>query len=133
MGLPPGIAALCPKTFPRGIITADIIRLRADKDKVLPEYLVEVLNSERAKESVEGITGGQTRPKITLRDYKNIRVGLPPLNEQRRIVEMIVPFDQNEAIHQKRLDILCDVKRGLMSDLLTGRVQVSADLPMAAE
>ncbi|MEP9400149.1 restriction endonuclease subunit S [Mesorhizobium sp. KR2-14] len=133
MGLPPGIAALCPEDFPCGIVTADIIRLRPNRTKVDPAFLVELLNGDRARKAVEEITGGQTRPKITLRDYKNVKVALPQTSEQRLIREGIAPFQTCIEGQEEQLTVLEALKKALMSDLLTGRKRVSDGFLMAAE
>ena len=89
MGLPPGISAVYPDLLGTGIITADIIRLRPNLDIVEPEYLSYVANSRFFRQQVRMITAGQTRPKLTLADFKKLIVYLPSLDEQRRLLELM--------------------------------------------
>lgn len=89
MGLPPGIAAVYPELLGTGIITADIIRLRPNLGVVEPEYLAYVANSRFFRQQVRMITAGQTRPKLTLSDFKKLIVYLPNLDEQRKFLALM--------------------------------------------
>lgn len=99
MGLPPCVAAVYPLTESPGIVTADIIKMSVDENIADRMYVAQFLNSELAKGQVAAITFGNTRPKVTLRDFKEIRLPLPPLAEQRRIAEVL---DRTEALLTKR-------------------------------
>ncbi|PYB77582.1 restriction endonuclease subunit S [Rhizobium wuzhouense] len=133
MGLPPGIAAEIPPSFENSIVTADIVRLRPNTKIASSAFLAIALNGERVADAVAEITGGQTRPKITLRDYKSISLALPPIEEQRDIVANVEPFKTLIEQEASKLDRLLTIKSALMSDLLTGRKRVTDALPMAAE
>jgi type I restriction enzyme, S subunit len=99
MGLPPCVAAVYPDSEPPGIVTADIIKFSVDDTKLDRKYAAYFLNTEFAKSQIAGITFGITRPKVTLRDFKELRLPFPPLSEQRRIVEVL---DRAEALRAKR-------------------------------
>jgi type I restriction enzyme S subunit len=133
MGFPPCIACLHPHDFPAAIITADMIRLRVSRrDIAIPEYISGALNSEAVLAQVRAITGGVTRPKITLADFRSLRVAYPPVDEQKLI------FDRLALIDGLIDDLLSEVaklnlqKSGLMQDLLTGKVSVAPLLESAA-
>jgi Type I restriction modification DNA specificity domain len=44
-------------------------------------------------------TLGVTRPKLTLKDFRTLRLLLPPLPEQRRIADIL---DKADAVRRKR-------------------------------
>ena len=48
---------------------------------------------------------------------------LPPLPEQRRITEILSSVDDQIAANRASAEQLRRLKRGLMDDLLTGRVR----------
>ena len=125
MGLPPCIAAVYPNTMPSGVITADVIRLRPRVDIATSFWLAAYINSPRFAACVRKITGGVTRPKVTLADFREQPVLLPSVEEQQRIENMVramtCEIEEVEAESRK----LLMVKSGLMTDLLTGRVRVS--------
>lgn len=99
MGTPPCIAAVYPASRPPGVVTADIIKLTADETIVNSKFLAYFLNAGIAREQVAKITFGITRPKVTLRDFKELQVPLPPLADQLRIAGVL---DQAEALRAKR-------------------------------
>lgn len=115
MGLPPCIAASYPMDAPDGIITADIIKVTPDPSQVDPAYLVRFLNSQLAREQVARFTFGVTRPKVTLKDFRGLRVHLPPLPEQRRIADIL---DKADAIRRKRRDAITLTEELLRSTFL---------------
>jgi type I restriction enzyme, S subunit len=84
MGTPPGIAAAYPTNMQEGIVTADIVRIRPDLERIETAYLTSALNSAYVKAQIKRITEGVTRPKITLRAFRQMRIPMPPLDLQRR-------------------------------------------------
>ncbi|SCL43337.1 restriction endonuclease subunit S [Micromonospora aurantiaca (nom. illeg.)] len=124
MGLPPGIAAVYPYEMPAGVITADVIRVRPNLDLVRPQWLSLVLNMEPVRRQVSAITGGVTRPKITLRDYRQIRIPLPGLDEQDSILDVVNAYDRRASHLTSELAKLNQVRKGLMHELIGGRMSV---------
>ena len=57
----------------------------------------------------------------------NIVVEIPPLEEQRRIAAVLQACDQEIALLEQKRDLIRQQKQGLMQQLLTGRVRVTAD------
>ena len=125
MGAPPGLAALYASDMSNGIVTADIIRIRPDRRRVAPSFLVNALNSSETKVQVRAITGGQTRPKLTLRDYRRVRVPLPSSAEQVSISDMLSTVDTLVRASEQNLVRKAQLKSGLLQDLLTGTVRVT--------
>jgi type I restriction enzyme, S subunit len=68
---------------------ADCLRLRCDPDRIVPEYLVQFLNSDALQSQANGLVHGQTRPRVNLSQLRSVRVPLPPLPEQRRIARIL--------------------------------------------
>jgi len=124
MGLPPAVAAVYPSTMPSGIVTADIIRLRPDLARVRSEWFATYLNSLPVRSQVAAITGGVTRPKITLHDFRNVQVAVPTLGEQDRLLAALEGVNERERRERHSLAKLLLLKQGLMDDLLTGRVRI---------
>ncbi len=90
------------------------------------------MNSQVVIKQVEQITAGVTRPKVTLRDVRNLMILLPNVEEQDRILERFhwaeLRIQNEEGLVQK----LSDQKSALMNDLLTGRVRVTPLIDPAA-
>ncbi|WP_299199385.1 restriction endonuclease subunit S [Thermocrinis sp.] len=68
---------------------------------------------------------GTTRQKLNQSVMKNILIPLPPLSEQKRIAEILSQIDQVIEKEEKYKQKLERLKKGLMEDLLTGKVRVN--------
>jgi len=122
VGDPPAIAALYQDKT-RSIMTQDVIRIRPKED-VSPMFLVNLLNSKFAKDEVKRIEIKGTRKRVSLTEYKKIRLPLPTHKEQKIIANILNSFDKQLEATENELIRLEKVKRGLMQDLLTGTVRV---------
>lgn len=131
MGLPPCVAAVYPEDMPMGIITADMIRMTPDISKVDPNWLSAALNYDRTKRQVAAITAGVTRPKVTLSDFRSLRLAVPKPEEQKVLVKIFTANLQVLHSEEAKSEKLKKQKKGLMLDLLTGKVTVIAEDPEA--
>jgi type I restriction enzyme S subunit len=68
---------------------------------------------------------GTTRQKLNQSVMRNILIPLPPLSEQKRIAEILSQIDQAIEKEEKYKQKLERLKKGLMEDLLTGKVRVN--------
>jgi type I restriction enzyme S subunit len=127
MGLPPCVSCLYPESAPLAIITADMIRLSPDLTKVNAKWLSAAINEERTKKQVAAITAGVTRPKVTLADFRNLKIAAPEITEQQRIMGVLSKQWELISIEEQKLEKLIKQKNGLMNDLLTGKKAVSLD------
>lgn len=125
MGLPPCVAAVYPESMPCGIVTADIVRLRPCTDRIRPDWMSIFINFSAVAKQVEQITAGVTRPKVTLRDVRDLLIGLPPIKEQERVLDRLTAMQSRIQIEEALYEKLTAEKVGLMNDLLTGRVRVT--------
>ena len=70
--------------------------------------------------------GGAGRNRVlSKRDFLKIRIMLPPLEEQKRIANVLCDADREIGLLNQKLETLHCQKKGLMQQLLTGRVRVS--------
>ena len=90
--------------------------------EALPLYLCLVLQTKESE--MKTISGQTTIPYLNKAKCESIRVPLPPIIEQNQIVDKIVSIEENINANKKYLDSLSSLKRGLMQDLLTGRMRV---------
>jgi len=64
-------------------------------------------------------------PSLSRENIKSIQIPLPPLPEQKRIASILSQIDEAIEKEQKYKEKLERIKRGLMEDLLTGKVRVN--------
>jgi type I restriction enzyme S subunit len=133
MGLPPCISCVYPAWMSNGVVTADMVRLSPDRKKVDALWLATAINHDRVKRQVAAITAGVTRPKITLADFRAIKIAKPELDEQKRMSLRFTALQEKLDKELTQVEKLKKQKLGLMHDLLTGKVPVKIDVPETAD
>lgn len=74
-------------------IKEGVYALTLDTRYVLPMFVLRYLQSQRAIDWIERMAAGSTVRSITMRNLEQLPFPLPPLSEQRRIVEILDRFD----------------------------------------
>lgn len=118
-----GRVGIVPSAFD-GNISRDVARIRL-KHIAAPEYVSQLLSSPSFQGRLRLAVVGTTRDEISIGILKKIGFPLPPINEQHRITEVLDAHDKRIRAEEAYRDKLVLQKRGLMDDLLTGRVRVS--------
>ena len=90
-------------------------------EKYNPQFLCYLLESKRG-ELIQR-AGGSTFKEISKSSLRGFQIMLPPLTEQLRIAEILSSVDDQIVANRASADQLHRLKRGLMDDLLTGRVR----------
>lgn len=124
VGDPPCKPCIFPMDLDRAIITQDVIRLRADTKKVTPAFIKAYFESEMGIVWVGKIAIEGTRKRVALGQFKELSIPLPPLLEQKKITEILSSVDESIQKEKEKKEQLELVKKGLMQDLLTGKVRV---------
>lgn len=119
----PGTSCVVPENFD-GANCIDIIFARPIKDIVLPEYLSWFINSSLGKKQVLQGQGGLAQQHFNVGSLNTMQISIPSLKEQQKIVDMISCFQESIVKSEVEREKLLSLKRGLMQDLLTGKVRV---------
>ena len=72
--------------FVEGICSTEIFVLIPNLNLIYPEYLGELLVSERVRSRVNSMVAGSALPRVQLSDFLSIEVPIPELDEQRDVV-----------------------------------------------
>ena len=85
-----GRVCVVPADIEEAIITKHVYRITVDKNVVIPEYFgIALRGSKEVRTQLMDSVQGQTRPGLNGGLIKKIRVPIPPLLEQHRIVAEI--------------------------------------------
>ncbi|MFN3627687.1 MAG: restriction endonuclease subunit S, partial [Parvibaculum sp.] len=110
-----GTAARVPDNFGEANCHALII-VDLDRERVVPDYLVEHLNSAIGQARMRGLHVGSSMLHINTSELAEYRLPLPPLPEQRKIAEILRTWDDAieklealRAAKTQRLEGLRDV------------------------
>ncbi len=63
-------------------------------------------------------------PKLMNNVFEEIEIFLPPLDEQKAIADILSSADEEIELLNKQLELYTEQKKGLMQNLLTGKVRV---------
>ena len=104
-----------------------VFELSKDIDKL---WLFAVLKSEKYRIIYELKTVSTVNRRGSLRwnIFSEINITLPSLSEQSRIASVLSSAEEAIEKEQSYKEKLLALKRGLMEDLLTGKVRISPDL-----
>lgn len=83
-------------------IASDVLAFHVDESKVDSNYLVNELHSDYVQQQIEGYSTGATIPSIAPNDLSEIKIKLPPIEEQRDVVNAI----KSEKIDKLQSQIL---------------------------
>ncbi|MEM4973506.1 MAG: restriction endonuclease subunit S, partial [Candidatus Hadarchaeales archaeon] len=103
----------------------NLLLLRPNREKIDSEFLLFVLKFFRDKKIFANMSKkAVNQASINQTELSRLKIPLPPLPEQRKIAEILSTVDKKLELERKRKEELKRIKRGLMDDLLTGKVRV---------
>ena len=86
---PLGRACIVPKLATPSITAVDVAILRLKREDVDSRWLMWWLNSPQTRATIAALASGTTRQRITRKNLEALNLFLPPIDEQRRIVETL--------------------------------------------
>lgn len=99
------------------------IWVRKIKDSVLPEYLRMMLGSNFYREKLNNIAGGSSQKALTIQKLENVEAPVPSISEQKRLIEVISSVENKTKVYTQTKNNLNQLKKGLVRDLLSGKVR----------
>ncbi len=87
-------------------------------------FALNVLKSDIITSQFERISNGGVQSFIALGSIRKLLFPLPPLSDQKKITEILTSVDDKITTSESELEQLQQLKKGLMQDLLTGKVRV---------
>jgi len=99
-----------------GICSAHAMVVRAKPDVVLPEFLPFLMMSDRFMSRAVEISVGSLSPTINWTTLKLEEFALPPLDQQRRIAEILWAVDEIVETSFANLNLLASLKQAAMEE-----------------
>jgi len=104
---PVGRSCVLPDTGERMITAVDCTVVRFDTKKILPSFFNYYSQSRVYLNDIDEQTSGATRKRISRKNLGKIRIPLPPIPEQKRIVAILdkafADIDQARALTEQNL------------------------------
>jgi type I restriction enzyme, S subunit len=86
---PIGRACVVPEGVGRAVTAVDVAVLRLVRQDVDSRYLMWVINSPQVNREIAALQSGTTRKRVSRKNLERVKVPLPPIVEQRRIVALL--------------------------------------------
>ena len=94
-----GRCAVFPANFENGIIHSDVLRIRFNKTKALPEFMMRQLHYSRdIQHQIELVSSGAIMAGINVTKLKQIFVYLPSIDLQANFVAFVDQVDKSKVI-----------------------------------
>ena len=87
-------------------------------------YLLSYFYSQAIDRQLHSLVVGSNYPAVNSKDVANIKIAVPPVEEQRKIAEILGVWDKAIELQARLVDKLELRKRALMQRLLTGRLRL---------
>ncbi|EIF43520.1 restriction modification system DNA specificity subunit [gamma proteobacterium BDW918] len=105
----------------------NVVIVRADQNRFLPQFLKYAFNSSSMKANLGAKSEGSTQTVISTTEIAKTLFSVPSLSEQHRIVEVLSSLDNKIDATGEKFEKMLSTKKALMQDLLTGKVRVNVD------
>ncbi len=124
-----GVARTIPDGCPSFSIFVSLALLRPKKSKVIPSWVKLFFDTQEFRRQLGTLSAGTGLKHIHLEHFKEFLLCTPKKEEQERIFARISSLERSIEPEIRQLSAITRVTKGLMHDLLTGKVRVKADFP----
>lgn len=108
----------------QGINLTRGVALISYSDKIFSEYLLWQIRSPAVRKEILLKVNGTTLQEIPITSLKKVLVPVAPPTEQRQIAELLSTVDEKIQVLRDKKEHYQTLKRGLMQQLLTGKLRV---------
>lgn len=105
-----------------GVINQAILCIKNQPEVLNTYFLYSVFLEKKEWITTRFLQGGQGN--LSGKIVQNLQIPLPPLAEQKKIAEILSGADNEITLLEQKLESLKSQKRGLMQNLLNGKVRV---------
>jgi len=112
-----------PVGFYKGNVNQHVCIIRLN-EYANERFISTTINSPLVKKQIDSFNGGSSREGLNFQQVRAIKIGVPGIKEQVRIATIISEVDnkiEEYEVNKKKLERL---KKGLMQQLLTGKIRV---------
>lgn len=125
-----GRTCAVPFTFSEGNVNQHVCIIRPRQNRILPEFLAAYLGTPIVQTEIRVTQNGASREGLTLQDIRDLKVLLPPLEQQQLLCSWI--NGQTTALLtavrriEREIDLIREYRTRLIADVVTGKLDVRA-------
>lgn len=122
-----GACAIFPENVEKGIMNSHLLRLQFDNE-VVPKYIMYLLrDSDLIRKQIDRLSVGSIMSGLSSSVVKKLVFPIPRLAEQKKIIEYLDSLDKIITLHQRKLEKLKELRKGVMKKLFSQEVRFKAD------
>lgn len=111
-----------------GVCVGELLVLRP-RNTVKTKFLQLILLSKQVIELIDSSTFGSKMPRANWEFIGNVQIPIPPLNEQKLIVNEIILISEKISTSiefvKKEIELIKEYQQSLISEVVTGKLDVS--------
>lgn len=108
--------------FDGGLIASSLVIIRCDQEKILPEFLLCSLESDKVERQLKEANNGSSQPNLSAESVKKYEIPLPSFDEQQFFVEVFRQSDKSKLSLYNKNDIINRNRRLLTCLMKTTRL-----------
>ena len=105
-------------------INSQLAILRTDKSELYGKFLIQYLLSWTGQNELLKRQTGSALKQLPIGAIKDVEVPITSIAEQGKIGEYFADLDHLITLHQRKCDKYSNIKKGMMNDLLTGKIRL---------
>lgn len=109
----------------RDFAIKNVALIKFTNSKMNNAFVLNFLKSTHTEKQFNQKKGGSTQKFIALGVIRQIMITVPSVTEQREIAEILSAVDEKISVNKKLKAKLSTLKKGLMQDLLSGKVRTN--------
>lgn len=125
---PIGRCCLITKLAQKSIVAVDISILRIDENIANNKFISYLINSDEFLNRCNLLSGGSTRQRISRRNLGKLQIGLPSIEEQNKISEILISLDRIIEKTEQIIEKYKKIKEGIINDLFTRGIGIEEKL-----
>ena len=121
----------------KGVVSPDYRVFQSFNEKVHPDYFLSILQMGYKNKIFYAYGRGSSqlgRWRLPAEEFKNFLAPLPPIEEQRRIIELAITSTkeyESEILNlQKEITLMKEYEQSLISEAVTGKIDVRGEVKM---
>ena len=113
-----GKVALVPKQHEDGIFNSVLMRFRCNKNLVRPKFLKLILETDEIQDAlVKDAIGVGIKNMVPTKEIKRIKVFIPSLKEQDKIIEEVEKMNEKIYSHNKEILVIREKQKKYLNHL----------------
>ncbi|MBD5358983.1 MAG: hypothetical protein HDR88_18655 [Bacteroides sp.] len=104
---------VCPKD--KGYATTELVPLRPKQDKLNQTFFTNLLRSDQFVQFANDISGGTKMPRMPLKELREFKCILPPINLQEEFAAIVRQADKSKFELKKAIEAIDQVIKSLIN------------------